>query len=230
MVFFVHKHKIPQDRLKDVTYIKFAASVCTEKDDPYCIRATLGGNLIHYPDNIGTPTADLLLIKIFLNSVISSVGAKFATVDLSNFYLMTPLKRPEYGRVKMTDIPDKIINEYKLHEKAIDGWVYFKVMRGMYGLPQAGSNSHVKLEACLNKEGYYKSPLAPARWKHKTRPTQFVLIINNFGIKYFTKDDLDHLADTLKKYYDVKVDPKGKELVKINLDWDYANKKVHLST
>jgi hypothetical protein len=37
------------------------------------------------------------------------------------FYLMTPLKRPEYGRVKMTDISDEVINEYKLNEKAIDG-------------------------------------------------------------------------------------------------------------
>lgn len=71
----------------------------------------------------------------------------------------------------MTDIPDEIINEYKLHEKATDDWVYFKVMRGMYGLPQAGSNSHDELEARLNKEGYFKSHLVPALWKHKTRPT-----------------------------------------------------------
>ncbi len=62
-IFFVHKHEIPQDKLKDVTYIKFVASICTKKDDPYQIRATLGGNLIHYPDDVGTPTANLLLIK-----------------------------------------------------------------------------------------------------------------------------------------------------------------------
>jgi hypothetical protein len=209
-IFFVHKHKIPQDRLKDVTYIKFVASVCTEKDEPHRIRATLGGNLIHYPNDVGTPTANLLLIKIFLNSVISTERAKFATADLSNFYLMMPLKQPKYGRVKLTDIPDEIINKYKLNDKATDGWVYFKVVRGMYGLPQSGSNSHDELEERLNKDGYYKSPLVPALWKHKTRPTQFVLIVDNLGIKYFTKNDLDHLSDTLKKYYDVKVDPNGK--------------------
>ncbi len=110
---------------------KFVASVPTKKEDPYPIRATLGGNLIHYPDNFGTPTANLLLIKILLNSVISTEGAKFATANLSNFYLMTELKQPEYGRVKLTDIPQEIINEYQLHEKAKDGWVYFKVLRGM---------------------------------------------------------------------------------------------------
>jgi hypothetical protein len=116
--FFVHKHEILQDRLKDVTYIKFVLAIQTEKEDPHQIQATLGGNLIHYPIDVETPTANLLLIKIFLSSVISTDGAKFATADLSNFYLMTPLKQPEYGRVKQTDISDEIIDAYKLCEKA----------------------------------------------------------------------------------------------------------------
>jgi hypothetical protein len=211
-IFFIHKHEIPQDRLKDVTYIKFVLSIQMEKADPHWIQATLGGNLIHYPDDVGTPTANLLLIKIFLNSVISTDGAKFATANLSNFYLMTSLKQPEYGRVKLMDIPDKIIGKYKLCEEAtLDGWMYFKVMRGMYDLPQSGLNSHDELKERLNKEGYFKSPLVPALWKHKMRPTQFVLIVDDFGIKYFTTEDLDHLINTLKKYYDVKVDPEGKK-------------------
>ena len=69
---FIHKCEIPANQLKDVTYIKFVCQVRTEKDEPNRTRATFGGNLIHYPDDVGTPTADLLLIKIFLNSVISS--------------------------------------------------------------------------------------------------------------------------------------------------------------
>jgi hypothetical protein len=56
-----------------------------------------------------------------------------------------------------------------------------------------------------------------------------VLIVDNFGIKYFRTEDLNHLINTLNKYYDIKVDPEGKELVKIELDWDYKNRKVHLS-
>jgi hypothetical protein len=68
--------------------------------------------------------------------------------------------------VKRADIPKEIIDEYQLHEKVKDGWVYFKVVRGMYGLPQSGSNSHDELKEQLNKEGYFKSPLVPALWKH----------------------------------------------------------------
>jgi hypothetical protein len=52
----------------------------------------MGGNLINYPDDVGTPAANLLLIKIFLNSIMSTKGAKFANADLANFYFMTPLK------------------------------------------------------------------------------------------------------------------------------------------
>ena len=128
-IHFIKKQEIPQDRLKDVTYIKCVSSIRTEKEDPYRVQATLGGNLIHYPDDVGTPTADLLLIKIFLNSIISTDGDRFATADISNFYLMTPLKCPEFGRVKMSDIPTEIIKEYKLEQIASDDrWVYFRVI------------------------------------------------------------------------------------------------------
>jgi hypothetical protein len=60
------------------------------------------------------------------------------------------------------DIPDKIIGKYKLHEKATpDGWIHFKVVRGMYGLPQSGSNSHDELEERLNKEMLLQKPSRP---------------------------------------------------------------------
>eukprot|EP00804_Cyclotella_cryptica_P000411 CCRYP_008709-RA/>CCRYP_008709-RA protein AED:0.43 eAED:0.43 QI:0/0/0/1/0/0/5/0/715 len=219
---FIPKSDIPPDRLKDVTYIKFVCQVRTEKDEPNRTRATFGGNLIHYPDDVGTPTADLLLIKIFLNSVISTPGARFATADLSNFYLCTPMPRPEFGRVKLSDIPEEIIEEYKLRELATkDGWVYFRADKTHYGLPQAGSLSHDLLEKRLNAEGYVKTLTVPGLWKHKTRNIQFVLVVDDFGIKYVKKEDLDHLVGVLKRYYDASVDIHGKEFVKIELDWDY---------
>jgi len=194
------------------------------------MQTMMGGNLIKYPDDVGVPTANLLLIKIFLNSVISRNGAKFANADLANFYLMSPLKRPKYAKIKLSDIPEEVITEYKLHQFATpDGWVYIKVTRAMYGLPQAGSLGQDQLEKRLNQEGYYQSQTVPGLWKHKTKPIQFVLVVDDFGIKIINKDDLDHLIQTLEKNYDVAVDLDEKEFVKIELDWDYENKRVHLS-
>jgi hypothetical protein len=52
---------------------------------------TAGGDKINYPGEVAAPTADMLVAKILFNSVISTPGARFGTMDISNFYLMTPL-------------------------------------------------------------------------------------------------------------------------------------------
>ena len=58
----------------------------------------------------------MLVAKILFNSVVSTKDAKFMTMDISNFYLCTPMDRPEYIRMKIADIPDDIITEYKLKD------------------------------------------------------------------------------------------------------------------
>jgi hypothetical protein len=139
-VFFKHKYitqpmVTPADRFKDVTYITFVCSIRTEKKDLYQTRATMVDNLINYPDDVGTPTANLLLIKIFLNSVILTPEARFANANISNFYLITWLKQPDYAKIKLSDISEEVIKEYKLHEMTMsDGWGYIKAIRGMYGI------------------------------------------------------------------------------------------------
>lgn len=59
-------------------------------------RCVAGGNNINYPFDVGTPLANMLLVKILFNSIISTKGAKFMTAEIKYFYLMTPLKRWEY--------------------------------------------------------------------------------------------------------------------------------------
>ena len=65
----------------------------------------MGGNLVNYPGDCGTTTADLLTVKLLLNSVISTPQAKFMTIDIKDFYLMTPMERKEYFRIKMELFP-----------------------------------------------------------------------------------------------------------------------------
>ncbi|KAL7474721.1 hypothetical protein ACHAW6_000681 [Cyclotella cf. meneghiniana] len=70
----------------------------------------------------------MLTAKILFNSVISTPGARSMTLDISNFYLITPLKRPEYLCMKLHDIPAEIIQEYKLKSLVKpDGSVYILV-------------------------------------------------------------------------------------------------------
>ena len=106
---FIFKNEIPADRFKDITYACIVCNYRSEKKDPNRCIITVGGNLTNYPGDCGIPTADLLTVKLLINSVISTKGAKFMILDIYHFYLMTPLKRKEYVRMKLSDFPENVI-------------------------------------------------------------------------------------------------------------------------
>jgi hypothetical protein len=90
----------------------------------------MGGNLVNYPGDCRTPTANLLTVKLLLNSIIiiSTPNAKFMTLDLKDFHLMTPMKRYEYFCMKLDLFPQDIIDEYNLTSKVDhNGNVHCKV-------------------------------------------------------------------------------------------------------
>ena len=78
-LFFVNKSEVPTDRFKDVIRDRIVFNVRPEKDSPNRVHTTVMGNLINHPGDKNTPTADLLTVKILLNSVISTPGAKFTS-------------------------------------------------------------------------------------------------------------------------------------------------------
>ena len=136
-MFFIHKSEVPEDRFKDVTYGKINCDFKETKEEKNRTRLTVGGDRINYPGDCGTPTSDLLSVKLLLNSVVSTAGAELMTLDIKNFYLCTPLERYGYLRMKISNFPQDVIDLYKLQEKATaDGFVHVEVRRGMYGLPK----------------------------------------------------------------------------------------------
>jgi hypothetical protein len=136
---FISQHEVPADCRKDVLYGQFVCLVRPEKAEPNQMQFTVGGDRINYPREVATPTAEMLVAKMLFNSVISTKGAQFMTMNISNFYLMTPLHCPKFIRIRLTDIPNEVIKEYKLREIATkNGSIYIRAKRGMYGLPQAG--------------------------------------------------------------------------------------------
>ena len=92
-------------------------------------RLAVGGDRIDYPFGVSTPTCDLPTIKLLWNSVLSTPGAKYCTLDISNFYLGTPMERSEYLRMPIKLIPDETIQEYDLLSLVTDGWVYIKIVK-----------------------------------------------------------------------------------------------------
>jgi len=207
-MFFINKSKVPADRWRDITYGRVVVNYRPEKDDPYQTRLTVGGDRVNYPDDCGTPTVDLLTVKLLLNSVVSTPNAKFMTIDVKDFYLNTPM-------------PADFVKQYDLAAKVTgDGYVYVKIRRGMYGLPLSGLLAHKLLEKRLNKEGYRQSELTPGFWTHDWRPISFTLCVNNFGAKYVGQEHADHLMTVLKKNYAISSDDKGKRYLGLDFSSD----------
>jgi hypothetical protein len=152
------------------------------------------------------------------------------TINISDFYLMTPLKRPEFIRISINDIPEEIIIEYKIRETADSKvMVYIQANQGMYGLLQSGLLANELLEKPLNKRGYHQSKLVPGLWSHKWRPVQFTLVVDDFGVKYVGEEHALHLKQTLEENYKVTLKWDGQRYIGITLDWDYKRRQVHLS-
>jgi hypothetical protein len=228
-IHFIRKNEVPKERAEDVTYGSFSCDYKPNKEEKERTRLTAGGDQINYPEDTGTPTADMTLFKIILNSVISTKGAKCMMIDLKDFYLNTPMKRPEYMRLKMSDIPDEIIEQYKLREiPTLDGYVYTEITKGMYGLPQSGIIAQELLEQCLHKYGYSQSKIIPGLWTHTTRPILFSLVVDDFAVKYTRREDAEHLMEAIKKDYTATEDWTGTKYLGLTIEWDYENRQVHL--
>jgi hypothetical protein len=77
--------RIPKDCT--VTYTRIIIDHHPQKDDLNRVCITIDGNLIDYSYELITRTADIVLVKIMWNSVISTQGAKFGGAVIKNVYL-----------------------------------------------------------------------------------------------------------------------------------------------
>ena len=226
---FIPKDKVPMH--KKVTYANFRADYKPLKPEPYRIRYVVGGDKLHYFEDTSSPTTNLTEVKLLLNSTISDArrGARFCSVDLKDFFLASHMQEPEYMRLHISFIPDDIIDRYGLMELVVDDYVYIEIMKGMYGLKQAALLAHRQLKERLAKDGYFPIVGTSGMWRHATRKTKIVLCIDDFGIKYYSKADLDHFLNSIAKYYEYTIDRSGEHYLGLKLDWCYDKNFVDIS-
>ena len=139
------------------------------------------------------------------------------------------MERPEYMRLPIKIIPPEIIKQYNLEEIAHEGWVYIKIVKGMYGLPQAGKLANDLLKKRLASAGYHPCQHTTGLWTHVWRPVSFTLVVDDFGIKFVGNNHANHLKKTLKRWYDITTDWSGSKYVGISLKWDYKNRTLDTS-
>jgi hypothetical protein len=169
------------------------------------------------------------MAKLVINSTISNPGTRHMFVDVKNYYLGTPLDIYEYMHLAIEILPQETVDQYALLGLVHNGFVYLKIRKGMYSLPQAGILANQLLVKRLAPFGYYPVTHTPGLWRHKHRPVLFSLVVDNFGVKYVGKEHAQHLIDTLSSFYELTVDWDATKYCGITLEWDYVNHTVDLS-
>ena len=128
-------------------------------------------------------------------------------IGIKDFYLNNPMDRCEHMRIPISQIPPKIMSLHNLEPLLHNGAVYVEIRRGMYGLPKARQIA-----------------------SDESRPVWFSLVVDNFGVAYFGKENADHLIQTKKDAnYKTTTDWEGTTFCDITLKWDYVNLTVDLS-
>jgi hypothetical protein len=225
----IHHANIPTDRRGDVTYYnpvpkeKMVNGIKT-----FRIRGTVGGDRINYVGDVSARTADMSVVKILLNAVVSE-NARWMTIDIKDFYLGTPLTRPEYMRIPLSKIPPATLTSHALDQYVHNNAILFEINKGMYGLPQAGILANKQLVAHLAEYDFVQCANTPCLFRHTSRPIAFTLVVDDFGIKLTSDDDAKFLIDVLEKKYVIKVDYDGKKYLGFTIRYDKNLREIGLS-
>jgi hypothetical protein len=180
------------------------------KAETYRIRMTIGGDRLDAFQDVRSPAIGIIDTKLHVNSTISDAdeGARYATCDIKDFYLGSKVAVFQYMKVHRRYVPQEIIDEYGLTDDDFDaqGYIYLEIQKGMYGLKEAGILAFEQLQAHLKPYGYEPMSFTPGLWRHVTRRTTFTLAVDDFGIKYFSKADAEHLFSALRDKYTITTD------------------------
>eukprot|EP00978_Attheya_sp_CCMP212_P010371 scaffold25103_cov42-Attheya_sp.AAC.1 len=224
---FIKHTDIPNNR--KATYVRIVCDERPLKTETKRVFLTVGGDKIDYPGKVATPTAELVAVKCLLNSVVSTPGAQCLSANAKDFYLGTPMERPEYMRIPVKWIPTVIMDQYNLTPLIHNEYVMVEINKGMYGLPQAG----ILANKCLVKHpathGYVKAPRTHGLFRHVTRPVTFCLVVDDFAIKYVGKEHADHLLACLHQQYTMTTDWDCTNYCGLTLQWNYKDRYVDIS-
>ena len=215
----IHFADIPVDRRGDIGYYNPQVK---EKYKDGAIdrrtRGTIGGNVIEYPGPTSSRTASLETVKILINSAVST-NEDLATCDIKDFYLGTPMPRPEYLRVTRKQIPDETMIQFDLDQYVTKDVVYFQVNKGMYGLKQAGLLANDRIVEHLAKYDYIQSKYVPCLFVSKDKSTAFCLIVDDLLIKA-NNSNRERLYACLRVLYEITTDDTGSKYINIEMRRD----------
>ena len=227
-VDFIHHRDLPND-IK-VTYANRLLDCQHLKSYQCIICLVVGGDKLDYALDAGSPAASMLETKFLVNSVISDAkeGSRLMICDLKDFFLCTTMDTSQYMQIPYNYFLEDIRIRYNLKEKVSRGFIYVRIKRVMYGLNQAAILTYDQIVKHLKTHGYYPVIGSNEIFSHKTQKTNYVYV-DDFGIKYHSTEDADHILNSLKGKYYITTDWEGKNFCGLTLDCNYKADCIYIS-
>ena len=108
------------------------------------------------------------------------------------------------------------------------GNILFEVNKTLWGLPQAGILSRQRLCTHLASHGYHECPNTPGLFWHETRNVSFVLVVDDFLVKFQHKADAQHLIDSLtaQGMYAIRTNDKANKFLGFHIDYNKTTREI----
>ena len=225
----IHLERQPYDRRSNTTYFNPQTKQKTDTAGSiiFRIRGTAGGDRINYHGPTSAQTAAMAVVELLIHSVVSE-KKHWMTIDIKDYYLGTPLLRPEYIRIPTRMIPSSTMTKHKLNTYLNKNSVLFEINKGMYGLPQAGLLAQQRLIAHLAQHGYHETATL-CLFRHASNGTAFTLVVDDFGVKYATPEGAQHLIHTLRLLYVITIDWSGATYIVFTIKFNKQEQSVSVT-
>ena len=161
-------------------------------------------------------------VNCLLHATVSE-DAFLGTLDLTGFYLGSPMPAPEFIIIHTALFSDQLLIDLKItpyvqKDKAGKDFFYARVDKIMPGFRQAGLHAHEHVTSLLLKHGYYQTQ--PCMFTHNTDPTFFALVVDDYGVKYTDRIHFDRLVACLSQKYHVKAHPTASSFLGMTIAHD----------
>jgi hypothetical protein len=153
-------------------------------------------------------------------------------MDIDDFYLGTPLPQEQqiFVPIPVKCIPPEVIAARQLQPYVDKGQVWMRVEKTIFGMPQAGYLSKLRLDTHLAAHGYTEHPDVACLYSHESNGTQFVLVVDDFAVSCQSLEAKQHLMDTMASGgYIMKYDHAGSKFVGLTIELDRHARTLTLS-
>ena len=138
-------------------------------------------------------------------------------------------KRPQIHENTSQCFPSQHCQKIQPNQPCVWQTGLHKNKKSMYSQKQAAILAYNKLVTHLEPFGYSQIPFSLSLWTHIFCCTTCCLCVDDFDVKYFTKDDTNHLLESFCSSFKVTVDWSGKNYCGFHLILNYAKGYVGVS-